>query len=91
MNNRISFPKNFNFGVAASAYQIEGGNYYNDWYEFEKEQNLEPAGRATDHWNKYKEDFQLLKELNVDSYRISVEWSRLFPESPDKVNKQACP
>ncbi len=35
---------------------------------------------ATDHYNRYKEDFLLLKKMNMNSWRFSLEWSRIEPE-----------
>lgn len=41
----------------------------------------EPAGIMCDGWNRYKEDIQLMKELGVNSYRFSVEWSKIEPKA----------
>jgi beta-glucosidase len=38
------------------------------------------SGRATDHYNRYDEDFDLMKELGINTYRFSIEWSRIEPE-----------
>lgn len=38
------------------------------------------SGRATDHYNKYEEDFALLKQLNMNAWRFGIEWSRIEPE-----------
>lgn len=38
------------------------------------------SGRAADHYNKYEEDFSLLKKLNMNAWRFSIEWSRIEPE-----------
>jgi beta-glucosidase len=86
-----SFHKDFLFGVATSAYQIEGDNQ-NDWTEWEKKAKisgrLTPCGKATDHWNRYENDFLLLKELGVNAYRFSLEWSRIEPK-PGEINQTA--
>ena len=86
-----AFHKDFLFGVATSAYQIEGGNQ-NDWTEWERKTKAKgrptPCGKACDHWNRYEEDFLLLKELGVNAYRFSIEWSRIEPE-PGEFNGQA--
>ncbi|MEK9174099.1 MAG: family 1 glycosylhydrolase, partial [Patescibacteria group bacterium] len=37
------------------------------------------SGAACDHWNRYKEDFDILKSLGLNSYRFSLEWSRIEP------------
>lgn len=38
------------------------------------------SGDACDHWNRYEEDFDILKSLNLNAYRFSIEWSRIEPE-----------
>lgn len=38
------------------------------------------SGTACDHWNRYAEDFDILKTLGLDAYRFSIEWSRIEPE-----------
>ncbi len=84
LQERFNFPPNFIWGTATSAYQIEGNNFNNDWYEFdsipENTVNGETAGISTDHWNRFMEDFDFLQQLNVNSYRMSIEWSRIFPK-----------
>ena len=93
MNNPLKFPKNFLWGAATSAHQVEGNNH-NDWTEWEKE-NAERlsqesggkyppenyiSGRACDHYNRYEEDFDLAKEMEHNVHRFSIEWSRIEPE-----------
>ncbi|MFX1508531.1 MAG: glycoside hydrolase family 1 protein, partial [Promethearchaeota archaeon] len=86
------FPEGFLLGTATSAYQIEGHNFNNDWYEFEQNPNNitngEKAGIATDHWNRYQEDYDLMMRLNVNSYRMSIEWSRIYPKE-DRIDENA--
>ncbi|GMU19025.1 MAG: beta-glucosidase [Candidatus Babeliales bacterium] len=71
------------WGTATAAHQVEGNCTNNQWYLYEgKMLNgaiVEPAGIACDHWNRYKEDIQLMKELGVNAYRFSVEWSKIEP------------
>ena len=38
------------------------------------------SGAACDHWNRYESDFDILKELRLNAYRFSLEWSRIEPE-----------
>jgi beta-glucosidase len=38
------------------------------------------SGQAVDHYNRYEEDFKLLKKLNMNAFRFSIEWSRIEPE-----------
>lgn len=70
---KIFFPKNFFWGSATSAYQVEGGIENNDFSQYF------PAGRACDHYNLYEKDFDLLLKLNQNAYRFSIEWSRIEP------------
>lgn len=82
------FPAGFLWGVAAAAHQVEGGNDNNNWSAWEKalDSKGKPrirgghvAGLACDHWNRYREDIALMKELGVRAYRLSMEWSRIVP------------
>ncbi len=86
--NDLYFPKNFVWGVASAAHQVEGNCTNNNWYAWESAvdadgnpriHNNEKAGLACSHWSRYPEDIQLMKELGVDSYRFSVEWSKIEP------------
>jgi beta-glucosidase len=38
------------------------------------------SGDGIDHYNRYTEDFDLLEKLNLNSFRFSIEWSRIEPE-----------
>lgn len=79
MNNK--FPKDFLWGAATSAYQIEGNNFNSDWWEWEqKGKTKEKSGIACDYWNRYKKDHDLLQELGVNAFRLSLEWSRIEPK-----------
>jgi len=82
MENKIlKFPKDFLWGVATSAYQVEGGCDNNDWYEWEKkEKTKDMAGKACDNWNRYSEDHNLAEELGCNAFRLSLEWSKIEPE-----------
>jgi beta-glucosidase len=68
------FPDNFLWGSAVSAYQVEGGIEKSDW------STRFPAGKATDHYQRYQEDFNLLQEMNQKAFRFSIEWSRIEPK-----------
>lgn len=84
------------YGVATSAYQIEGsitsgGRTPSIWDEFAKgEGNVykkQDGSIACDHYNLYKEDIKLLADLGVDSYRFSIAWPRIFPQKGE-FNKE---
>lgn len=84
------FPKNFLWGTATSAHQVEGNNH-NDWTEWEKlglVKNGEQSGRAAGHYERFREDFALAKDLGHNAHRFSIEWSRVFPK-PGQLDEQA--
>ncbi|MGE0616793.1 MAG: glycoside hydrolase family 1 protein [Bacteriovoracia bacterium] len=73
----------FLWGAATSAHQIEGYNSRNDWWEWEQLGKIEGgvlSGKATDHFHRFREDIRLAAELKLNSYRFSIEWSRIEPE-----------
>jgi beta-glucosidase len=73
----------FLWGAATSAHQVEGGDQASDWHAWEQQPNgvcIEPAGVACDHLNRYPDDIALLAGLGLNSYRFSVEWSRIEPQ-----------
>ena len=91
------FPKQFMWGSATAAHQVEGNNKNNNWYEWENSfdlngdsriHNNDKSGKAADHWNLYNKDISLMKKMGLNSYRFSVEWSKVIPEK-GVVNKQA--
>jgi beta-glucosidase len=73
---------NFIWGTATAAHQVEGNNT-NNWSEWEnipgKIRNGDKSGPACEHYTRYRDDIQLMKNLNVRSYRFSIEWSRIQP------------
>lgn len=75
---------NFYFGAALSAHQTEGNNQNSDWWKFEqttlKANKQAPSGLATDHWNRFDEDFRLAHELGHNCHRFSIEWAKIEPE-----------
>jgi beta-glucosidase len=80
---RVSFPDGFLWGTATAAHQVEGGNWNNDWWEWEHNPSsgcTEPSGDACDHWHRFPADIALLADLGFTSYRFSIEWSRIEPE-----------
>lgn len=79
--NQNPFPKNFLWGAATSAHQVEGNNH-NDWSEWEKRglvKHAERSGLASGHYDRFQEDFSLAKELGHNAHRFSIEWSRIEP------------
>jgi len=90
-----SFPEGFRWGVATSAYQIEGawdedGKGVSIWDTFAhtpgKVKNDENADVANDHYHRYPEDVALMKEIGANAYRFSIAWPRIFPEGTGSPN-----
>jgi len=85
----MHFGRGFLWGTATSAHQVEGNCMNNNWFQFESAvdelgkpriSNNQKAGIACDHWHRYKEDIQLMKDLSLNAYRFSVEWSKIEPK-----------
>jgi len=70
------FPPDFQWGVATSAFQLEGSPNA-DWTTWDPLLSKKPS--ITDHYRLFREDLKLLKELGVNAYRFSLEWSRIQP------------
>ncbi len=91
------FPKDFVWGVASSAYQIEGRDKEDGagtciWNTFAKERKVfegQDAMVSCDHIHRYKEDFALMRLLGVKHYRFSLSWSRIIPNGTGEVNPKA--
>jgi beta-glucosidase len=94
-HTRREFPDGFLWGTATSAYQIEGavneeGRGQSIWDVFSHTPGKIADGTngdvAVDHFHRYKEDIQLLKELGVKAYRFSLAWPRVFPQGGGAPN-----
>lgn len=95
--SKLTFPTDFIWGVATSAYQIEG-SYQSDgkgesiWDHFShipgNIANNENGDVACDHYRLYPEDVKLMKMLGVKSYRFSIAWPRIFPDGFGEPNKK---
>lgn len=75
-------PKNFLFGTATAALQIEGGDRNNSWFRWCEQGHIKDGSHcilADDHWNRVAEDIDLMKKLNHQVYRMGLEWSRIEP------------
>ena len=91
------FRDDFVWGVASSAYQVEGrdpedGCGKNIWDTFTEEGRIldgKNAYTACDHMHRYKEDYKLMKLLGIKAYRFSMSWARILPEGTGRVNEKA--
>ena len=90
----MGFSKDFIWGAAASAYQIEGavsedGKGLNVWDAFCRRPGKVLGGHtgevACDHYHRYQEDVRLMAALGVRNYRFSINWSRVLPEGTGAV------
>ena len=73
----MRFPNDFWWGAATAAHQIEGNNIHSDWWRAELEGRLPRSGDACDSWNHWADDVDLLKQIGLNAYRLSVEWARI--------------
>ena len=97
MGNNIKSKRPFNWGIATSSYQIEGGHDLHGrgpsvWDVFShskgRVKNGDNGDIACDHYHLFPEDIKLMKDLGVDSYRFSISWPRIFPVgTEDKINQ----
>ncbi|MBK6441343.1 MAG: glycoside hydrolase family 1 protein [Actinomycetales bacterium] len=71
-------------GVATAATQIEGGCDTTNWADWAKTPGHIADGttpvRATGHWERWREDTELMASLGIQTYRFGVEWARLEPQ-----------
>lgn len=91
----MGFPGDFVWGVASSAYQIEGAAFEDGkgpsiWDRFCRQPGKVFAGQnadlACDHYRRYPEDVALMRGLGVHAYRLSVSWPRVLPGGTGAVN-----
>ncbi len=74
----------FFWGVATSGYQAEGGyngpgEPLNNWAWAESRGEVVPSGRTSDFWTLAHEDFGRCRDMGLNAFRMSIEWSRVQP------------
>jgi beta-glucosidase len=77
------FPDKFLWGCATAGYQVEGNNTNSEIWMLEHLPGTlfkEPSGDACDHYHLYRQDIAMLADLGFNTYRFSLEWSRIEPE-----------
>jgi beta-glucosidase len=91
------FPENFMWGAAAASYQIEGakdadGKGPSVWDMFCQRPDAvfenHDGATACDHYNRYQEDVNLMGDLGLQMYRLSLSWPRVMPEGTGRVNEK---
>ncbi len=91
------FRDDFVWGVAGSAYQVEGRDASDGcgrtiWDTFAEEGHIldgRSAAETCDHMHRYQEDYALMRLLGIRAHRFSVSWARIMPEGVGKVNEKA--
>lgn len=74
--------KDLSLGVASAATQIEGGecgSNWNDWYHKGRIKDHSNPARATNHYELWQEDADLMAEMKIKHYRLGLEWARISP------------
>ena len=91
----LQFPADFCWGTATASYQIEGaahedGRGESIWDRFcatpGNVLNNDNGDIACDHYHRYREDVQLMKQLGLNAYRFSIAWPRILPTGRGQVN-----
>ena len=94
--NLATFPKDFLWGSASAAYQVEGaydedGKGLSVWDDFVRIPGKTFKGTngdvAVDHYHRYQEDVKLMAEMGLKAYRFSIAWTRIFPNGTGQVNE----
>jgi beta-glucosidase len=90
------FPKDFLWGAATAAYQIEGavteaGRGPSIWDTYShtpgRVRDGDTGDVAADHFHRYQEDVALMARLGLQSYRFSVSWPRVQPHGSGRANQ----
>lgn len=97
MERTLHFPEDFQWGAAASAYQIEGardedGKGKSIWDLFvrlpDRIMHGDTGDVACDHYHRMPEDVRLMKQIGLPSYSFTVSWPRVLPEGEGEVNER---
>lgn len=92
----MGFKTDFAWGAATASYQIEGAAYADGkglsvWDICSHKPGFVKDGHngdiACDHYNKFKEDVKLMKEIGLKAYRFSISWPRVMPDGIGKINE----
>jgi beta-glucosidase len=78
-----AFPNGFLWGAATAGHQVEGNNINSDCWVMENVKPTvfaQPSGDAVNSFTMWPTDMDLAKAMGLNSYRFSLEWSRIEPE-----------
>ena len=84
----MAFPAGFTWGAAAAAYQIEGGTSAGGrgrcvWDMFSRVEGAihdsHKSETACDHYNLWRDDVKLMRDMGLHAYRLSISWPRVMP------------
>ena len=89
----MKFSKDFVFGGATAAYQCEGstreyGKGKVAWDDYLAKQGRFSADPASDFYHKYPVDLKLCNDFGIEGIRISIAWSRIFPDGKGRINQE---
>ena len=92
--SRADFPPGFEFGTATSSYQIEGSSFggcgSSHWDTFAaapgNTANGENGSIACDHYHRWPDDLDLVRDAGLDAYRFSISWARVQPHGKGAAN-----
>jgi beta-glucosidase len=93
----LRFPDGFVWGASTSAYQIEGaakedGRGLSIWDTFSHTPGKTRGGQtgdvAADHYHRWAQDLDLMKQLGLGGYRFSISWPRILPEGTGRANQK---
>jgi beta-glucosidase len=96
-SSEITFPKNFFWGTATAAYQIEGawkedGKGESVWDRFSHTpgtiKNGDTGDTACDSYHRWREDIALMRAMNLNSYRFSISWPRIQASGSGSTNSK---
>jgi beta-glucosidase len=93
---RADFPEGFTFGAATAAYQIEGSKFGGagqcHWDTFAATPgnvvNAEDGALACDHYHRWPQDLDLIRDAGLDAYRFSMSWARVMPDGRGAPNQE---
>jgi beta-glucosidase len=95
--SELRFPDNFIWGAATAAYQIEGaaqedGRGPSIWDTFSRTPGKVFQGHtgdvACDHYHRWRDDVENMRDLGLSAYRFSTAWSRVFPQGRGRLNRK---